>query len=33
MIAKPLDGRASLVHREPVRERALVSKRMPATIM
>ena len=31
--AKPSDGRCSIVQREPVRERALVSKRMPATIM
>src|SRR4051812_33668461 len=31
--AKPSEGRASIVQREPVRDRALVSKRMPATIM
>jgi hypothetical protein len=31
--ANPVDERASVVHREPVRERALVSKRIPATTM
>jgi hypothetical protein len=30
---KPSEARGSIVQRDPVRERALVSKRMPATTM